>query len=155
MDYIASPQWKRIREAKIKQAGGKCERCGRSKFSGPLEAHHKDYRHFKHERLEDLELLCARCHGEADIEREVNKDESRDNSPLAVGFENWMDHNDRMKGWRYYDSYKLESHWNDFIRYISKVSKKDYRNIQFKRLDRWHGPEQAVDWDKLDMGGPF
>lgn len=68
---------KRRMEA-IEYKGGKCERCGYSKYRGALEFHHKDplQKDIKSFRpgvarkkflaeVDKCELLCANCHREA------------------------------------------------------------------------------------------
>lgn len=57
--YIASPEWARKREAKFRQAGRRCDECGRDER---LEVHHLTYRHFGREPLADLQVLCHWCH---------------------------------------------------------------------------------------------
>lgn len=59
--YIQSDEWKRTRQHFIKQRGRKCEQCG---TYGPVELHHKTYKHFKNELMhpEDVQLLCNDCH---------------------------------------------------------------------------------------------
>lgn len=93
-DYIASPQWKRLRDAKIKSVGGVCERCGISKWSERLEVHHLHYRTFKKESLSDLQALCHKCHTYADMERQtlsdLEKKARQQSSSLYIGFTQWM-----------------------------------------------------------------
>lgn len=134
-DYINSSAWKKIRDAKIKQAGGKCERCGISKWSSRLDVHHKNYKHFKHERPEDLEVLCTGCHEKADQKRKEKVEEKRDNSPLVVGFENWMDRGNNPN-WRRWSDSKLSSAWDRFLRVISNNTGREY-NKPFNRSSRW------------------
>jgi len=60
--YINSPAWKNIaRRCKVK-AGMRCKRCGKSGTFYSLHAHHVTYSRLGHERLSDLECLCAECH---------------------------------------------------------------------------------------------
>lgn len=68
-EYINSAAWRRLRDYAIKQAGGKCARCGVSRWSVRLEVHHLTYERFKRERLEDVIVLCPKCHEAADEER--------------------------------------------------------------------------------------
>jgi DNA-directed RNA polymerase subunit RPC12/RpoP len=53
--------WKDIREAALERAGYSCEECGTANVV--LHAHHLTYERLGHELLEDLEILCRRCHG--------------------------------------------------------------------------------------------
>jgi hypothetical protein len=93
-EYISSAKWKRLRLAKIDSVGGRCERCGVSKFVEPLEVHHLHYRTFKKERLEDLQALCNKCHEFADAERQtiadLEKKAHQQSSSLYIGFIQWV-----------------------------------------------------------------
>jgi hypothetical protein len=95
LEYIAGAKWKRLRDAKIKAVGGVCERCGISKFSTTLEVHHLHYKTFKRERLEDLQVLCRKCHEFADIERQtvtdLEKKARQQSSSLYIGFVKWLE----------------------------------------------------------------
>lgn len=63
--YMQSSQWKRLREYKIEQAQYACEWCGITKWSVPLEVHHRTYKRLGRERLDDLLVLCKECHEKA------------------------------------------------------------------------------------------
>ena len=95
VDYISSSKWKRLRDTKIESVGSVCERCGISKFSERLEVHHLHYRTFKQERLEDLQVLCHKCHEFADVERQtiadLEKKARQQSSSLYIGFVRWME----------------------------------------------------------------
>ena len=72
LQFLASPEWQAIRREALKGAGFRCERCWITKHeAGWLEVNHKHYqRPFGTERWpDDLEVLCATCHREADHER--------------------------------------------------------------------------------------
>lgn len=87
--YINSAQWKRFRAYAIEQAGGKCAKCGISKWSAKLEVHHITYERLKRERLQDVVVLCPACHEKAD---EVRRDDVRRR--------NWRALQDaRLNGW--------------------------------------------------------
>jgi len=70
--YIASPAWRRVRAAALELAEHRCQRCSRG---GPgwigihLDVHHISYERLGEERPDDVEVLCRRCHREADVER--------------------------------------------------------------------------------------
>lgn len=134
-EYINSAAWKRIRKLKIDQVGGKCERCHISKWSVRLEVHHKNYKNFKHERLEDLEVLCPKCHGNADTERKKRVEDKREYSPLIMGFEKWMD-NGNNPGWRSYRDDYLAGCWKTFLTAIGRNTGRTY-NKKFYRPKRW------------------
>lgn len=58
--FLKSEFWKELSERVKRERGNKCERCG-SKSS--LQAHHKQYpKNWFETVLEDLEVLCRRCH---------------------------------------------------------------------------------------------
>lgn len=137
VEYLASAAWKRLREAKIESVGGKCERCHTSKFSARLEVHHKTYARFKHERLEDLEVLCAEaCHPIADAERSQDVKRGQSTKAIYKGFATWMDKGN-TRNWRKLSDQKLYSHWKSFINIIGRQSGKDYSEIPFRRIKDW------------------
>lgn len=57
--YLISVEWKWKRFEKIKSVGKRCERC---RSAAELQVHHKTYKRFGKERMEDLEVLCKTCH---------------------------------------------------------------------------------------------
>ena len=59
LDYLDSPEWWTIRHHTLHRAGYRCERCG---SCGPLEVHHRTYRHLGNEAESELEALCTTCH---------------------------------------------------------------------------------------------
>ena len=59
--YINSGEWRELREKALDFYGHECGRCG-SKYL--LHIHHKHYRNFMKERIEDLMILCESCHME-------------------------------------------------------------------------------------------
>ncbi len=65
-EYMHSKQWRKKRRKAIRHHGPKCNRCGvNRKTTGQrvkLEVHHKHYRRFGNEHLDDLEILCETCH---------------------------------------------------------------------------------------------
>jgi 5-methylcytosine-specific restriction endonuclease McrA len=63
-----SPRWKKLREARISLAGGRCEHC-QQKSRKPLQLHHIHYETHGFERLEDVRALCDSCH-EKETERQ-------------------------------------------------------------------------------------
>lgn len=60
-EYLASKQWKEVRELALKRARGKCQICG---SNWDLDVHHNTYENFSNEKehLEDLVVLCAEHH---------------------------------------------------------------------------------------------
>jgi len=59
-DYLNSPEWKTIREKALERAGRRCQACN---SRGPLDVHHRTYEHIGREELDDLTVLCRKCHG--------------------------------------------------------------------------------------------
>ena len=57
--YLKSEKWNKIKTRIHKLRGGKCERCN-SKHQ--LQVHHKHYKNVFKEKMQDLELLCRKCH---------------------------------------------------------------------------------------------
>lgn len=73
--HIASPEWARIRDERVRLDQGKCTRCGRSDLR--LEVHHRTYERLGDERIEDLETLCVLCHDKETDESRRRKHERR------------------------------------------------------------------------------
>lgn len=57
--YLASPQWKELKQTKLRQSYYICQVCGTTK---KLELHHLTYERLTKERLEDVVILCRHCH---------------------------------------------------------------------------------------------
>ncbi len=61
-NYLRSSHWLKFREMKIADVGGICERC----LSRPaVQVHHLTYKRVGHEKLEDTQAVCRRCHMKA------------------------------------------------------------------------------------------
>jgi len=71
--HIASANWKKTRDQKLAEAHYRCEKCGISKWSKPLEVHHLTYDRLGRERLSDLQVLCAECHEKLHVSAEEGK----------------------------------------------------------------------------------
>ena len=71
LEYLDSPEWWTLRKRAMRRAQFKCERENPSgpRHEGPLEVHHRHYRTFGHEQLEDVEVLCPSCHRDEHIPR--------------------------------------------------------------------------------------
>lgn len=67
--YLNSTAWKAVRNAAFRRANFKCEQCGVNHIDATLQVHHLTYAHFKHERPEDVVVLCVECHAAADERR--------------------------------------------------------------------------------------
>lgn len=59
VSYINSPKWKAVRLKAFAYYGKKCTKCGSTNL---LHVHHNTYKNFKHEEIEDLNILCEACH---------------------------------------------------------------------------------------------
>lgn len=57
--YLQSKQWKQKKEYALEYYGRNCGACG-SKYN--IQVHHKTYKNVFNETMEDLMLLCERCH---------------------------------------------------------------------------------------------
>ena len=57
--YLASPEWKHIRQKVMSRAKGMCEGCGETQAT---QVHHKTYDRIGQEMLFDLVAICERCH---------------------------------------------------------------------------------------------
>ena len=71
--YLKTDKWQELKRNVFKRslrnaAGynpfGVCENCGYSPYKPCLQVHHKTYERLFCEELEDLILLCPRCHKE-------------------------------------------------------------------------------------------
>ncbi|WP_156932986.1 HNH endonuclease [Desulfonatronum lacustre] len=88
--YIKSDEWKNKRIYALKAAGYKCQKCG---ITGRLEVHHLDYdSSLYHERLNDVEVLCRRCHQIADSEREYET--AYESYAYKIYGDYWVEHDD-------------------------------------------------------------
>lgn len=58
--YLASPEWKAVRDQVMRRAGGQCEREGCTRRA--KQVHHKTYEGLGAETLRDIEALCGLCH---------------------------------------------------------------------------------------------
>lgn len=64
--YLNSPDWRRVRNRALKNAGWRCERCVSKR---DLQVHHKTYERLGREWDTDLEVLCANCHEDEHLEQ--------------------------------------------------------------------------------------
>lgn len=61
IDYLRTPQWRYFRDWLIQRAGDKCQKCEGGMLWG-MEVHHLTYKRRGWESLEDVMVLCRRCH---------------------------------------------------------------------------------------------
>lgn len=67
-EYLQSPHWQEVRKEAIESSNSICERCELPRwlaeiaYDQDLHVHHKSYRSRGKEQIEDLEVLCRRCH---------------------------------------------------------------------------------------------
>lgn len=59
--YLLSPEWRAIRQVKLKETSHKCEGCSNVSH---LQIHHLTYKRIGHERMSDLMVLCDKCHAQ-------------------------------------------------------------------------------------------
>lgn len=80
---LKSPHWKKLKAVVMGRCKGCCERCGVNKDAGliVLELHHKHYQTLGMETPGDVEMLCQKCHPQADHER---AEEGRERSRRAL-----------------------------------------------------------------------
>lgn len=57
--YLRSKEWAAKRKEAFAYYGKRCARCG---STYRLQVHHKNYWRLGHELMEDLEVVCSRCH---------------------------------------------------------------------------------------------
>lgn len=57
--YLKTDHWRQLRATKIAVCGRACLRCGSLR---EIQVHHVNYRNIYDVQLEDLEVLCKRCH---------------------------------------------------------------------------------------------
>ncbi len=77
--YMKTSKWKRKRKAKLDRVGRRSEKC--NSVTGRMDVHHKTYERLGNERLEDLIVLCTRCH---EIEDERRAAEAKQRSENAL-----------------------------------------------------------------------
>ena len=73
-----SARWKRLRELKLKEVGGLCERCKKKGImNSAYIIHHKEYvtdKNYKDDEvffnLKNLEAVCLDCHNKEHFEAE-------------------------------------------------------------------------------------
>lgn len=114
-EYLSSSRWRRKRDAALKLAGHQCQRCGLSRWAVRLEVHHKTYDNFKHESFADLEVLCADCHKQADLERRSRVHQEQTNALDNARFRGWAR---KVFGehWReLYDVHAVRDEFNDWL----------------------------------------
>jgi 5-methylcytosine-specific restriction endonuclease McrA len=58
-DYLQTREWKDLRNAKMEEAGHRCQVCN---AIGLLEVHHRTYERRGYELIGDLCVLCVDCH---------------------------------------------------------------------------------------------
>lgn len=68
--YLKSKKWAEKKFELFSLRGEKCERC-QSEID--LQVHHKNYRTIFNEDLEDLEILCSKCHKAEHDARDLRK----------------------------------------------------------------------------------
>ncbi|MFW6173122.1 MAG: hypothetical protein ACOC5T_05200 [Elusimicrobiota bacterium] len=67
--YMNSREWYRKRSRWLEQANYECGFCSRSQTT--LQVHHLTYDNFRHEKDEDIIVLCKACHKHSDEIRKM------------------------------------------------------------------------------------
>lgn len=72
-DFLLTPYWKSIALFVKGRTGNRCAICGST--DGRMDVHHKTYSHHGDEihHLDDLEVVCRKCHKELHGEDRVHK----------------------------------------------------------------------------------
>lgn len=73
-DYLRSEEWKAVREKLFIERGKICECCGSEK---KIHVHHLHYNTLTFERMEDLKVLCEKCHNQEHININRNKEKQK------------------------------------------------------------------------------
>ena len=59
--YIKSKYWKIRRQLYLERYANTCQKC-RKQFAKGMQLHHLSYDRLRNENIDDLVLLCKRCH---------------------------------------------------------------------------------------------
>lgn len=63
--YLRTRHWQQLRQEVLRRAGGRCEKCGYQPWKpNGLQVHHLTYSNVGNEKLDDLIVVCPRCHME-------------------------------------------------------------------------------------------
>lgn len=116
--YIKSYAWRKKRDVAFKKLGRKCQNCGIENIR--LDVHHKHYKTLYHERIQDIEILCEKCHKKADRAR-VNK---REEEAYENAFVTWATSKYGEECLLYMDEMKL---WMEFDEWIEKKEYERFR----------------------------
>ena len=61
--YLRCRHWQELRQKALNRANGRCEMCGYEPWKpGTLQVHHRTYERIGKEGLDDLIVVCPRCH---------------------------------------------------------------------------------------------
>lgn len=101
-EYINSKDWQNKRKYTLHKRGHHCEKCFSKKH---LEVHHKNYNTLYHERLEDVEVLCKKCHPRADAVREYK-----------TAYVTWAGKKFGDNWWRY-DNEALQDEFDEWLKW--------------------------------------
>jgi len=78
-EYLASPDWRRERQARIETSGGLCEICRWPLGYKTPHVHHETYANIGHELIPDTKVCHAKCHANKHRNRIEDKQEVEEN----------------------------------------------------------------------------
>jgi 5-methylcytosine-specific restriction endonuclease McrA len=114
---LSATHWRKLRNQIIKARGRKCERCGYAYFSENLSLHHKHYDNIGNETIADVELLCKKCHGIADLERIKQTDRKNESKLYEAQLYGWAK---KVYGEGGYDRIDIDSVSEKFTRWLDR-----------------------------------
>ena len=71
-NYMHSETWKNLCRLLRQKFGNRCQTCNDTGEQWVLHAHHRTYVRFTEEKLEDLTLLCERCHKRVHYQNQID-----------------------------------------------------------------------------------
>ena len=119
--YLGSRQWKDTRERVVYRSNLSCERCGAVFGTARgLDVHHKTYERVGCEHDDDLEVLCATCHRQADGERATDAQARSARALYNARFHGWL----ASKGFAF-DHADDESMYDEFDAFVERQDSRD------------------------------
>lgn len=119
ISYINSSRWKKKRQQRLEISDYKCDLCGISKWSAKLEVHHQHYENFMNERMEDLMVVCPKCHENQDKLRERDTRIKNKRKLVQAQFNGWAT---KVYGEDYDDWCDIEAIYDEFLEWSERKS---------------------------------